>query len=298
MHIGFDNGDRLARRIYYFEYKGIRFKLIQNDGKIYRDVLLTLIDNINNQAAQEQAYGAAGEFISALSWQNGSRMKLGFTGGPGARSRFTLKQARCSSFDFMRIPFGGSTLGLDISTIPMIETNPQRIALTLCREAKSSNNHFLSFLFYWQVMETGATNARNWVNRIYRRRQSNGFWVDQRDLQRLGFGGKSIGDYLQDDCRHAISHIRRRPGRTILRFDNRGETERLILSTRVAEAFAKFYVASELKLSKRLCLVRRSKTGGFPVYVDEATIRKHYCRPAYPTPVLGKVFGWKKRKHR
>lgn len=296
MHIGFDNGDRLARRIYYFEYKGIRFKLIQNDGKTYRDVLLTLIDDMNNRAAQAPAYETAGEFISALSWQNGSRMKLGFTGGPSVRKGFTLRRARCTNRSFMEIPFHGSTLGCDISVIPKIETNQQRIALTLCREAKSSNNYFLSFLFYWQVLEIGPASAHNWVDKTYRRRGTNGFYINPRDLQSLGIGGKSIGDYLQDDCRDAIAHIKRRPGKTALRFDNQDETTRMSVSARVAETFAKFYVKNELQLNKRMFLVRKNRSGGFPIYLDEDALRRHFYRPAYPTPALSRVFGWKRKR--
>jgi hypothetical protein len=33
MHIAFDNSRRLPRHIYYFEYAGVRFKLIQNEAR-------------------------------------------------------------------------------------------------------------------------------------------------------------------------------------------------------------------------------------------------------------------------
>ena len=94
MHIGFDNDYRLSRRIYYFTYKGIIYKLIQNNPRRWQDVLLTIIDDIKNENAQDLAFETAGEFISALSWQNGGRMKLSDIGGRGIESDFTLQIGR------------------------------------------------------------------------------------------------------------------------------------------------------------------------------------------------------------
>ena len=85
MHIGFDNTSRLCRDVYYFEYKGIRFKLIQNNIRKYCDVLLTIIPGRNNQEAQNIAYITAAEFLSALSWENNSLVKVHHEGGIGSR---------------------------------------------------------------------------------------------------------------------------------------------------------------------------------------------------------------------
>lgn len=65
MHIGFDNNSRLWKDVYYFEYKGVRYKLIQNKIK-WCDVLLTIIPNHNDKRAIDYAYTNASEFLSAL----------------------------------------------------------------------------------------------------------------------------------------------------------------------------------------------------------------------------------------
>jgi len=44
MHIGFDNSARLWKNVIYFEYKGVRYKLIQNNNRMYCDVLLTVTE--------------------------------------------------------------------------------------------------------------------------------------------------------------------------------------------------------------------------------------------------------------
>jgi len=49
----------------------------------------------------------------------------------------------------------GHSVGYDINRIPEIETEEQRDALVLFREASSSNNDYLAFLFFWQVIEIG-----------------------------------------------------------------------------------------------------------------------------------------------
>ena len=69
MHIAFDNSLRLKNKIYYFEYKSVRFKLIQNNPRKWSDVLLTIV-SIDDKKEKQKAYSTAGEFLSALSWKN------------------------------------------------------------------------------------------------------------------------------------------------------------------------------------------------------------------------------------
>ena len=170
MIIGFDNSSRLAKRVYYFKYKETRFKLIQTERK-WTDVLLSIIDNDRDQTAQERVFANAAEFLTALSWENNSLVKFKYQGGRGLKEGLTLRQAQNSIRSFPETPFIGFTVGYNLTTIPKIETNEQRVALTLYREAKSSNNVYLSFLFYWQVLEVGKGDAVGWVNKSYVKRR-------------------------------------------------------------------------------------------------------------------------------
>ena len=75
MHIGFDNSARLSRGVYYFEYKGVRYKLIQNNIRRWCDVLLTILTTYDKKSVDHR-YRTASEFLSALSWQNNSRVEV------------------------------------------------------------------------------------------------------------------------------------------------------------------------------------------------------------------------------
>jgi hypothetical protein len=171
-------------------------------------------------------------------------------------------------------------LGFNIDPIPSIETPEQRLALAMFREALSSNNVLLSFLLCWQVLEIGqSTNAVGWVNKTWSRPPT-GFRVPTSDIQRLPLAHKRLGEYLLDDCRGAIAHIRREPGRRALRFDDIEEVARLAFSARVVRQFARYYVQRDLGLDKKMYLVRRDGRG-FPEYVEASLLSRGSFRRAY-----------------
>ena len=120
MHIAFDNSLRLKNKIYYFEYKSVRFKLIQNNPRKWSDVLLTIV-SIDDKKEKQKAYSTAGEFLSALSWKNSSSVAFMIAGGLGIPDNYTLQQSKCSSFVFPQIPFEGNVTGHNLSIIPDIE---------------------------------------------------------------------------------------------------------------------------------------------------------------------------------
>jgi hypothetical protein len=278
MHIGFDNSRRLSRNVYYFEYSGTAFKLIQNNPRRWSDVLLTIVPDHNDETACKKAYLAASEFLSALSWQNDASVKLQHLGGGSAKT--DLRRAKCHVFSFPQIPFEGLNKGYEIYRIPYIETEEQRLALTLFREARSANNDYLSFLFYWQVLEIGKKDPIGWVNKIHRT-ASEKVWTAASDLSRLPLSGKKLGNYFYDDCRTAISHIfRLKGGKRKIVVDSPEDNLRMVVGRRVVEAFAKLYIQEELGLSKHMYCVRR-RGNAFPVYITEDEMRNVRCKLAY-----------------
>lgn len=286
MHIGFDNSSRLSRHIYCFEYTGVRYKLIQDNPRKWCDVLLTIIEDKKSAVTEQKAYNTAGEFLSALSWENNSRIKVWQLGGPGGQD-FILKKARRSMFDFPRIPFGGYILGYSIYRIPKIESLEQKTALALFREAFSSNNIFLSFLFFWQILEVGKLDPIGWINKNYYKK-GNKLYLEKGDINRLPLKGRSLGHYLYDDCRNAIAHIRRKPTKTKLQFDDLEENVKLSISTRIIGEFAKLYIKEELNLKNSLFLVTQ-KGKNFPFYADEQYIENHSCKIAYQKSLLRRI---------
>ena len=277
MHIGFDNSSRLCCNIYYFEYKKIRFKLIQNDYRKWSDVLLTIIDDHNNKKAKNNAYIAASEFLSALSWHNNSKIKMRYLGGNQVAKKRNLREARCVCF-VHRTPFFYS-IGYDICEIPKIETNEQKIALSLFREALSSNNEYLTFLFLYQIIETGGNNPIDWIDNTLST-QRNKVPILDDDIKHLPLQGRSVGKYLKDDCRDAIAHIKRYTGKVEIKLDSIEDYIRIGRGLHLMEKLAKFYIKNELKLNKYLYLVRKNGNG-FPVFVDEEDMKQYPYKIAY-----------------
>jgi hypothetical protein len=278
MHIGFDNSRRLNQNVYYFEYRGIEFKLIQNNPRRWSDVLLTIVPDHNDEVACRGAYLAASEFLSALGWQNNAEIKLQHLGGGSAKT--DLRKAKCHSFSFPQLPFGGLVKGYELFRIPYIETDEQRDALTLFREARSTNNDYLAFLFFWQVLEVGKHDPIGWVNKIHRT-VPNKVRASAYDLSQLPLLGKKLGNYFYDDCRCAISHIfRLKRGKRKIVVDSPEDNLRMVASRRVVEAFAKLYIEEVLRLDKRMYLIRK-RGSAFPVYMSQDEMMRTGCKLAY-----------------
>lgn len=285
MHIGFDNNARLWKNVFYLEYKCFRFKLIQNNNTERNDVLLTILPNGNNTAEVNNAYIAASEFISALSWEHNSSAKVYPVGGVWQGKKITLKNAKPSLRTFRKIPFCGYSIGHEICCIPEIENEEQRNALILFREASSSNNDYLAFLFFWQILDIGRNDPIGWVNKAYRKNR-NKIRLSNDAFKKLPLNGKSLGNYFYDDCRNAIAHIfKLYEEKRKLKLDTIEEDRRIIWSTRVIKEFAMFYIRDKLKLNKSMYLVRKNGTG-FPGFVSEDKISKIKCEIAYQKPHL------------
>src|SRR5438105_15864863 len=110
MHIAVSNSNRLRRRVYYFEYGGVHFKLIQNNPHKWADVLLTILPDAT-WSSEQGPYTAAAEFLSALSWQNRAAIDFHPAGGMGIQDNASLTSARCRVFTFPTIPFYGNMRG-------------------------------------------------------------------------------------------------------------------------------------------------------------------------------------------
>ncbi|MBA7560729.1 hypothetical protein ES708_02359 [subsurface metagenome] len=275
MHICFDNSSVLNKNVYYFQYNGIRYKLIQNNSSKWSDVLLTIIPT-NNKQREDEAFQAASDFFSSLAWQHDSMLKLWDSGGKGVPDNYSLRNAKSCVFDFHKISLAGHYLGgRNLFPIPEIENDDQRTALLLYREANSSNNLYLSFLFYWQIMETGGTEAIGWINKTFRK-NSISKQITKDEINCLPLKGKTLGNYFNDDCRNAIAHIKRKTkGKTSIKLDNPEDMTRIAISTRIIKKFARTYINKHLNLNKRLYLARRGK--GFPTIVKyEDLLTKPY----------------------
>lgn len=288
MHIGFDNSDFFWKNIFYFEYKGIKFKFIQDKRKKWSNVLITIIKGQENSVEDNRVYSIASEYLSALAWENNSVMKVwpSRNYGAGISEDIKILKARRVFFEFPKSPFYGYTDGCDFQRIPKIENEKQRDALILYREARSTNNDYLSFLFFWQVLEIGYRGGpANWINKIWRNNQGELRRSIEFDIEKISIGSKKIGEYFYHDFRTAISHLYTlRSGIKKIKIDSLDDNIRIMRGRRIIQEFARFYIENELKLQKRLYLLRKCKNG-FPVYLDEGNYNKlvnnNFYREAY-----------------
>ena len=279
MHIPFDNSNQLDRNICYFEYKGIEFKLIQNSQK-YQDVLLTILPEPNQRVGK--IYKVACEYLSALSWQNRAMVIITPAGG-AERKEITLRKAKCTMFAPRKVPRGYySGKGYSILVIPKIGNDRQRKALALFRQAFSNLNPYFSFLFYWHVLGVGKgglpdKKPSEWIDASFDEKKVH---VAKEDLTRLDLGKQTLGEYLYDDCRNAIAHIERPPRKKELEIDDLDDLERIYISTRIIEEFARYYIKSELGLTEKLYLAKKTKSS-FPVYLAESQLWEKSYKIAY-----------------
>lgn len=268
---------RFYPRVHYFCYGGVRFKLVQNDPTKWSDSILAVFDERPSDDVVQQVYSTAASFVSALSWELDFGMSIGPAGMLTVGSRTTLRSARPNVFTFPDIPFRGNMLGFGLSQVAKVDTEEQRVALTLYREAQSANKLLLSLLLNWQIMEIRTGAAVPWINQTMQSLPRGLADLPQK-LAQLGVRPADLGQYLLDDWRHAIAHIRRHPGRHALRFDDRVEAERLARAAEIVQRLARHYVVDELGVTERLYLMRRGKRG-FPTFVDEATMSREWYTP-------------------
>jgi methylamine utilization protein MauJ len=290
MHIGFDSSARFYHRIYYFQYKGVQYKLIQHNPRRHCDALLTKADAYNSKQATH-AYETASEFLSALSWEHNSRISVWYLGGGGFRDSWHLRRARCSIRSYPRTPFAGGTIGCNIQRIPKIETDEQRKALLLYREARASNNYYLSFLFYWQVLEIGAGDSIGWINKTYKRNRSEIQFRSGSLIEELP--KSKLGNYFYDDCRCAIAHIKRKPGKKLIRLENPEDSRRIAISTQIIKGFSSYYIEKNLKLNKHLYLYKKNGRG-IPKFLGEDELYGGRYTVVYnmPTESISKRRRW------
>lgn len=279
MHLAFDNVGRLERRSYLFEYQGICFKLVQDNPRKYADHLMTVLPE-GTLAQRQRAFAVASDFLASLAWQNRVPTGLLEAGGRGWHHEWPLKDAKPSMFTFPRIPFHGNLVGYKPNILPKIETPQQRLALTLFREAGASNNFYLSFLFYWEILRILGNPVRD-VQRMIRKSGRPPI-IPNSDLSDLPLDGRTLGAYLEDDCRNAVAHVVRRAGKRNLKLDGVDDRARMDRSTRVVERLARHFIETTLDLREVLHLVRTSDSK-IPVYVDSAFLHREKWRPAYPS---------------
>jgi hypothetical protein len=274
---------RFTEPTYLFQYQGVCFKLLRGNPPEESDAIITTIpsrDRDADRAAEKRAFAAAGEFVSALAWSIRLPMAVEPGGGMSLPGVVSVESARRVGRGWPPFFTKGNVYGYSISHIAAIETDEQRRALAIMREASSANKTILKFLLYWQVMDIPDWQAKKWVNAEWNAGRVHLHDWDRRVLDESLARKDSLGDYLEDDCRHAIAHLQRRQGKRLLELDNIEDIRRMRISAAIAEELAESYVRKKLRLSKTMTLVRGED--GFPVYVKDGDSAARRYQLAYP----------------
>jgi len=266
LHFSLTNHARLDRPTYLMEYRGVQFKLVQEHGWKWADHLLTITPDIS-PLAKQNAFEVGQELVNLLSWQLHSPMQISEAGGWSCHRGTRLSQVRPSIRSFPEIPFGGNFVNNSPSIIPAVETEQQRLALGLFREARAANNDYLAFLFYWHVIETGRENGAEVVNRIA---ATNSLRLVRDDIAKLSLGNCSLGEHLKENVRNAIAHIRRYSGRKSLELSDLSQRNEMMAAARVARRIAEVYIDHDLGVGKHHLYLMRQGRSGFPAYIDLA----------------------------
>jgi hypothetical protein len=149
------------------------------------------------------------------------------------------------------------------------------MGVSLYREAQGVNNDLVSFLFFYQVLQTTDSNPVEYVDRTSGEIEDPDF---ERLIGMLPLNGKSLGEYLYEDCRHAIAHIKRDPSkdRLEINLDSAADAKRISVSVDIVKEFARKYIREELALHKYLYLANCPDVD-LPVFMEESEMAEKGC---------------------
>lgn len=92
-----------------------------------------------------------------------------------------------------------------------VTTEEQHLALGFFREALSGGSTFYQFICYAKILEIPFKDGKakgGWVDQAI-----SGLQDDLVDCKIDILGGKSLGKWLHEDCRHALAHAKVKSGR-------------------------------------------------------------------------------------
>jgi hypothetical protein len=158
-------------------------------------------------------------------------MSVRETGAISWPDEYPIRRAKPFIRTFPEIPYGGPVLGYDLEHIPEVSTPQQKGALAIYREANASNNSYLAFLFFWQVLEIGGGKASVFVDQALAGQHGRLQFNVRELLERLpSTPGQSTGEYLFDNCRSEIAHLKRFPWKRALNLDELEDRTRIATS--------------------------------------------------------------------
>lgn len=149
--------------------------------------------------SKEEARREIMRLASAIAWQEGQKLEIvGFMGGSLPRSMGIARNNAVTEY-------------LDGEYLPVPEDENARAALAFFREGMSLDNPFYSFLSFYKAFTVAVPDGPKrgaWMNE---HRDSLNVKDAKDRLDELESEGVEVGDYIYEQCRHAIAHADREP---------------------------------------------------------------------------------------
>lgn len=180
-------------------------------------------------------------FASALSWREGSKIEIvSWSSGNIARSIGILHNS-------------GRTDYLDTEHLPSPENDAARTALAFFREGISLDNPFYAFLSLYKAFSVAIPDGCKrgpWMT------EKRAALDDNRARERLAeieTGGNEVGNYLYDQCRHAIAHADREP---FVNPDNTDDHQRLTKDLPLMRNFVELAIEESFDVRRHSTIYR------------------------------------------
>ena len=275
MQVSFDSYWKILKPSYVFKFRGREYRLLRGKrqrGGIELDCILTILNEYDEKEC-DKVYRDIMIYCGCLSWERHTPIIVGGGGGYGAKE-VTIKRAGRVDTTNRILPI--SMLNLTIERIPYVYTKDQEDALGLYREAIASGSPFYKFLCLWNILNIPYREESlvlDWINNARRNKRHRFF--SNKLIEELEKEGINIGEYLKEQCRNAIVHIRRYTlAMKHIDPNNPEDLGRIGTVVYFLENLVELYVIEELKLNKMQFLFNFKKRG-IPEYKTEEEMKKN-----------------------
>lgn len=211
-------------------------------------------------------------YCSCLAWERRAAIIVDGGGGYGTTKELTIRKVRRVDVTLRTMPV--MTYSLSIERIPYVYNRDQEDAIGLYREAFVSNSPFYKFLCLWNILNIPTRKTEliiQWINETLQNKKSRIF--PNNYINKLEKKSINIGGYLDEECRDAIAHIRRRqPNRTHIDPNNAEDYSRIASSAYLLEDLVRIYIREALKLNENQFLFKL-KQRDIPEYLTEREMR-------------------------
>ncbi len=274
MQVNFDSYWMLAKPSCVFRFRNREYRMLRGKGPQNRkekDCILTILTNYDKEE-ESKIYRDIMIYYGCLSWEYHTPIIVGGGGGYGNSKKVSIRSVRRVDVSKRDLPIGVHYLS--IGRIPYVYTKDQEDAIGLYREAIASGSPFYKFLCLWNILNIPSRKSnlvKRWINdttekkkdKIFPNNHINGLKAKKRD----------IADYLDEECRDAVSHVRRdSPQRTHIDPNDINDRFRIATSAYFLENLARLYIVDELKLDTAQFLFQ-FKNKSIPEYLTDKGIK-------------------------